>query len=97
MDIETIRHKGLKKYFLSGNAKGLVGNVQRIQLMLLSLENAQELSDLITTPPNFNLHPLTGEKSGYWSMTVTRNWRMTFYVSEDDRIYELNLEDYHGT
>ncbi len=31
---------------------------------------------------------------GTWSLHVTRNWRLTFRV-EDDEIIDLNLEDYH--
>ena len=37
---------------------------------------------------------LTGDRKGTWSLHVTRNWRMTFQV-EDDQIIDVNLEDYH--
>ena len=29
-------------------------------------------------------------------MTVTRNWRMTFSLTDDLRIVDMDLEDYHG-
>jgi toxin HigB-1 len=39
--------------------------------------------------------PADGRK-GVWSLTVTRNWRMTFRIAEDEpEIVDLNYEDYH--
>ena len=32
---------------------------------------------------------LTGDRKGTWSLSVTRNWRMTFRI-EDDEIIEIN-------
>lgn len=29
-------------------------------------------------------------------MTVTRNWRLTFVVTANGALADLNLEDYHG-
>jgi proteic killer suppression protein len=29
-------------------------------------------------------------------MTVTRNWRLTFAVTEDGALADVDLEDYHG-
>ena len=37
---------------------------------------------------------LTGDRKGTWSLYVTRNRRMTFWI-EDDEIIDINLEDYH--
>ncbi|MBT5666826.1 MAG: plasmid maintenance system killer, partial [Rhodospirillaceae bacterium] len=37
---------------------------------------------------------LRGDRLGAWSITLTGNWRITFRV-ENDRIYDLDLEDYH--
>jgi proteic killer suppression protein len=34
MDIDSIAHKGLRRFFETGNAKGLVGDVTRIRKML---------------------------------------------------------------
>ncbi len=40
------------------------------------------------------LHPLTGKKKGYWAVTVSPNWRITFRIEEGD-VYDLDYEDYH--
>jgi len=96
VEIESIRHKGLRRFFETGNVKGLVGDSQRLRNMLAFIDEAESLGEL-SVPPNFGLHELVGSRKGTWSMTVTRNWRMTFAVNEDGALIDLDLEDYHGT
>lgn len=95
MEIESIRHKGLRRYFETGNAKGLVGDVGRLRKMLAFIDAAGTFDEL-TVPPNFGLHELVGDRKGQWSMTVTRNWRMTFGVNGNGALIDMDLEDYHG-
>jgi len=38
---------------------------------------------------------LTGDRRGTWSLVVSRNWRLTFLVSDANEIIDLDLEDYH--
>ena len=95
MEIESIRHKGLRRFFETGNAKGLVGDSARLRKMLAFIDAAENLDEL-AVPPNFGLHELTGKRKGTWSMTVTRNWRMTFAVNPEGALIDMDLEDYHG-
>jgi proteic killer suppression protein len=53
--------------------------------------------DELARPPNYGLHRLTGNRADTWSMTVTRNWRLTFTVTQKATVTDMNLEDYHGT
>ena len=95
MEIESIRHKGLRRFFETGNAKSLVGDSARLRKMLAFIDAAEGLDEL-AVPPNFGLHELTGNRKGSWSMTVTRNWRMTFGVNPEGALIEMDLEDCHG-
>jgi proteic killer suppression protein len=56
---------------------------------------AIETGDELQVPPNWGAHVLAGNRAGTWSLTVTRNWRMTFRITEAGAIAELDLEDYH--
>lgn len=94
MDIETISHKGLRRFFETGNAKGLLGDVNRLRKMLAFIDAAASFDEL-AVPPNYGLHELVGDKAGRWAMTVTRNWRLTFIKLDEYSIAELDLEDYH--
>jgi proteic killer suppression protein len=94
MDIESITHKGLRRFFETGNAKGLVGDVNRIRRMLAFIIAAAGFEEL-AVPPNYGLHELSGDRAGRRAMTVTRNWRLTFIKLDEQSIAELDLEDYH--
>jgi proteic killer suppression protein len=95
VEIESISHKGLRRFFETGNPKGLVGDADRIRKMLAFIVAAASLEEL-ETPPNYGLHPLTGDRAGTWAMTVTRNWRMTFRINALGALEDMDLEDYHG-
>ena len=94
MDIASISHKALRRFFETGNAKGLVGDAARIRKMLAFIDAAGSFDEL-AVPPNYGLHELVGNKAGYWAMTVTKNWRLTFIKIDEMTIDDLNLEDYH--
>lgn len=95
MEIESIRHKALRSFAETGKAKGLpgdlVGRLRNMLAWLAAIGTAEELR----TPPNFGAHQLTGDRQGVWSLTVTRNWWMTFVINDALAIEDLDLEDYH--
>jgi len=95
MDVESISHKGLRRFFETGIAKGLVGDVARLGKMLAFIDAAASLDEL-SVPPNFGLHELKGDRAGTWSMTVTRSWRLTFRIDDAGALIDMDLEDYHG-
>lgn len=95
MEIVSIRHKALRGFAETGKAKGLPGNlVGRLRNMLAYLAVIETFEEL-NTPPNYGAHELTGDRRGIWSLTVTKNWRMTFRINAAHAIEDLNLEDYH--
>lgn len=96
MDIESIAHKGLRRFFVKGDARGLVGNAERLGKMLAFISAAESLEEL-SVPPNYGLHALGADRSGTWAMTVTRNWRLTFRLNAQGALEDLDLEDYHGS
>jgi toxin HigB-1 len=93
VEIESIRHKALRRFAATGNSKGVV-EPARLADMLGFLRFSESFDELVT-PPNFGFHRLTGDRKGAYAMTVTRNWRLTFVKVDDRTIAELDLEDYH--
>jgi proteic killer suppression protein len=95
MQIESIRHKALRRFAETGSAKGLpAGSVDRLRRMFAYID-ALERAEELRVPPNFGAHQLTGDRKGEWALTVTKNWRMTFCVNAAGVIEDMNLEDYH--
>lgn len=93
MEIESIRHKALRRFAEQGTTKGVI-EPDRVRDMLAFIAAAGGFDDL-RMPPNFGLHALGGDRAGTWAMTVTKNWRMTFTKVDEQTIADLDLEDYH--
>ena len=95
MRIESIRHKALRRFAETGETKGMPpAPVERSRNMLAYLV-AVETEEELKVPPNFGAHKLTGNRKGEWSLTVTKNWRLTFRINEAGAIEDMDLEDYH--
>jgi toxin HigB-1 len=77
-------------------AKGVPPDtVDKLRKMLAFLDDMQDPEELRSLPA-WKVHTLTGDRKGTWSLSVTRNRRLTFRVdSADEEIVDLNLEDYH--
>ncbi|MDB5681335.1 MAG: plasmid maintenance system killer [Sphingomonas bacterium] len=67
--------------------------IDRLRNMLAYLDAIAEVEEL-RIPPNSGAHLLTGDRAGTWSLTVTKNWRMTFRVTDGGAIADMDLEDY---
>ncbi len=92
--IGFVRHKALRRFLEDGNAKGLSAElVPRLFRMLSALQATDDLAQLGTVP-GWRLHALSGDLSGYWSLSVSGNWRLVFKW-RDGTAEDLDLVDYH--
>ena len=96
MRIRNFARKGLKKFYEEDVARGAPpGTVDKLRKMLAFLDDMADPKELYSLP-TWKAHVLTGDRKGYWSLSVTRNRRLTFRIdAADDEICDLNLEDYH--
>jgi toxin HigB-1 len=94
--IRSFAHKGLKRLYADDVSKGVppdaVDKVRKMLAFLDEMEDEEELRSLAM----WKAHILTGDRKGTWSMSVTRNLRLTFRIDAAEReICDINLEDYH--
>jgi proteic killer suppression protein len=93
--IRNIVHKGLKRLYADDSAKGAPDTVDKLRKMLAFLDDMQDPEELRALP-SWKVHTLTGDRKGTWSLSVTRNRRLTFRIdAAEDEICDLNLDDYH--
>ena len=91
--IRAFRHRGLKRLYERGDASRVrADQAERIALALADLDAAGKPSDLDL--PGYRLHPLRGDLRGFWSISVSANWRIVFRFEEGD-VYDVDLVDYH--
>ena len=91
--VRTFRHKGLKRLFEKDNPSGVrADQAARIRDVLAHLDRAVVPTDL--SLPGYRLHALKGELKGYWSVTISGNWRIVFRF-ENRNAFDVDLVDYH--
>ncbi len=91
--IVSFRHRGLKRLYERGDrsrvSPQLVDQAEDI-LGLLDLAKDPEDMDL----PGYRLHRLRGNLRGFWSITVSGNWRIVFRF-DGGNAFDIDLIDYH--
>ena len=91
--IEKFRHKGLERFFRTGDTSGIQpAQARRLQLILTALNQAVKVQDL--NFPGLRLHLLRGTLKGFWAVSVSGNWRVVFRF-EDGEVFDVDLVDYH--
>ena len=96
MKIRNVRHKGLRRFIEDDDASAIqpavVPKLRRILSFLQDMEREEELH----TIPTWRAHRLVRDRRSVWSLSVTRNWRITFRVdSVEGEIFDLDYQDYH--
>jgi toxin HigB-1 len=96
VEIRNFIHKGLKQLYSEDTTKGVppdtVDKLRKIFAYLDDMQDPEELRALTA----WKVHTLTGNRKGIWSLSVTRNRRLTFRIDPAERdICDVNLEDYH--
>ena len=72
-------------------AMNLLTGIKRKEMRTKSNEN-QNIRDM--NFPGSNLHKLSGDREGFWSVSVSGNWRVIFRF-EDGDAYDVDYLDYH--
>jgi proteic killer suppression protein len=91
--IRSFADKGLRIFFELGSNAGIrPEHKKRLQLILGVLNSAVKVQDIAL--PGLGLHRLTGQLSGFWSVSVSGNWRIIFRF-EDGEALDVDYLDYH--
>jgi proteic killer suppression protein len=94
--IRNFAHRGLKRLYSEDSVKGVppdtADKLRKMLAYLDDMENPEELRALAA----WKAHALAGDRKGTWSLSLTRNRRLTFRIdSAEQEICDVNLEDYH--
>ena len=88
--IKSFAHKGLEKFFLTGNKAGIrADHARKLARQLAMLNTATDPKDMDVA--GWKLHKLS---TGHWSIWVSGYWRMTF-IFEDEDAQIVDYQDYH--
>lgn len=91
--IKSFRHKGLEAFYQTRSLAGIQPiHAKRLREQLTALSVARGPEDL--TRPGWRLHGLTGDRVGFFSLTVQANWRVIFRFDGTD-VELVDYLDYH--
>ena len=91
--ILKFKHRGLRHLYEKGDRRRINPEAAAtVEEILTLLDVAHHPGDM--NVPGYRLHPLKGDRKGFWSVYVTGNWRITFRFDGRDAC-DVNLEDYH--
>jgi toxin HigB-1 len=91
--IRSFSHKGLKRLYEDGDARGLIAeHAEKLADILARLDAARAPADMDL--PGFRLHALKGDLKGKWAVTVRANWRVIFRFEDSDAC-DIDYLDYH--
>jgi proteic killer suppression protein len=94
MPIRTFRHKGLKRLYEAGERRNIPAALaEKIADVLLAIDEADRPGD-VGLFPGWRLHRLKGDLKGFWSVSVSGNWRVVFRFDKGDA-FDVDLIDYH--
>ena len=96
MKIRNVIHRGLRRFIERDDASGLApATVEKVRNIITFLQEMEDQSELQVIPI-WKAHQLAGDRKGTWSLSVTKNWRITFLIDKlEEEIFDLNYEDYH--
>ncbi|MEL7831817.1 type II toxin-antitoxin system RelE/ParE family toxin [Citromicrobium bathyomarinum] len=99
MKIVSVKDKRVKKLVQRPtltSVKGLDGlEVRKIVEMITAIRVMTNPLQLVAVP-SWKAHELKPGQPGKWSLTVTRNYRLTFIVDQNaQEVSVLDYEDYH--
>ena len=94
MAIKSFSHKGLREFFEADSPRGIrADHAKRLRRALTALDTAATIENMKAIP-GWRLHQLTGDLRGFWSISITGNWRLIFRFVAGDA-FDLDLVDYH--
>lgn len=91
--VKTFRHKGLQVFFETSSKAGIQPHhASKLKRQLIRLSAAKN-PDYMNIP-GWNLHSLTANFAGHYSVSVNGNWRMTFTFDGENAVL-VDYQDYH--
>jgi proteic killer suppression protein len=91
--IGNFRDRRLKRLYERGDRSRIAADlVDKVERILFRLDNALVIEDMDL--PGYRLHRLKGNLKGFWSVSVSGNWRVIFRF-KNGKAFDVEIIDYH--
>lgn len=94
MPIRSMRPNAVSRLFEAEETDGSPpGQGPKLRRVLAALDAASDVEEM-KAYPGWPLHPLKGDPGGFWSISISGNWRLIFRF-EDGDAFDVDLIGYH--
>ena len=91
--IENFKDRRLKRLYERGDRSKIRADlVDKVERILARLDQALMIEDM--NLPGYRLHELKGDLKGFWSVSISGNWRIIFRF-ESGKACDIEMIDYH--
>ena len=91
--INSFKNKGLEEFFLTGNSAKINKRYsKKLHFVLARLNTCFQATDM--NFPGSDFHLLKGDRKGFYSVSINKNWRLIFSFHEGNA-YDVEYLDYH--
>ena len=91
--IENFKDRRLKRLYERGDRSKIQADVvDKVERILARLDQAFIIEDMDL--PGYRLHRLKGDLKGFWSVSISGNWRIIFQF-ENGTARDVEMIDYH--
>ena len=91
--IRSFKHRGLRALFDGKTVRRVApAHVEKLRDILAVLDRSREPDEM--NLPGLQLHSLKGTLTGFWAVSVSGNWRVTFRFDNGDAV-DVDCIDYH--
>ncbi len=92
--IVTFKNKESKKLWLGESSRKYPSEIQQRALRKLRQLDAAITMEDLKNPPGNQLEQLEGDRKGFMSIRINRQWRLCFKFT-DGKAFEVHIVDYH--
>jgi len=90
--IENFKDRRLKRLYERGDRSKIQADfVDKVERILARLDQALVIEDMDL--PGYRLHSLKGDLKGFWSVSISGNWRIIFRF-EHGKARDVEMIDY---
>lgn len=92
--IKTFANPETERVWNGERSRKLPPDIQKRALDKLKMLNSARQIDDLSNPPSNRLHDLKAERTGQYSISINRQWRICF-VWKDGHAERVEIVDYH--
>ena len=92
--IKSFADRETARFWETGQSRRLPSTVKERAQDKLQMLNAAEDVNKLRVPPSNNLEKLSGDRKGFWSIRINRQYRIVFHF-DGGNAHDVEIVDYH--